>query len=53
MTHLYTSGRIRAAGNELMVLINKLTNWQRNQWAKAGYPTEPERVRHFLALKHR
>lgn len=19
-------------------VVNKLTNWQRNQWAKAGYP---------------
>ena len=34
----------------LRPLINQMTNWQRNQWAKAGYPVELEQVMHFLDL---
>lgn len=30
-----------------MALINRLTNWQRNQWARAGYPLE---VQPFLDM---
>ncbi len=41
-------------------LINKMTNWQRKQWAKStkkgskiikGY--RPDRIEHFLALNRR
>ncbi len=24
--------------SEFQQLVNSMTNWQRNQWAKAGYP---------------
>ena len=30
------------------ILVRKLSNWQRNQWAKAGYP---ENVGDFIKLK--
>jgi hypothetical protein len=45
---LMTAGLIPA---ELMPLINQMTNWQRNQWAKAGYPPDPIRIQFFLGLR--
>jgi len=36
---------------ELFPLINQMTNWQRHQWAKAGYPIDEQSVRRFLDLK--
>lgn len=38
--------------NDLMPLINQLTNWQRNQWARDGYSIDPIRIQFFLGLKH-
>jgi len=32
--------------------INKMTNWQRNQWGRAGYPMTPEKLEHFANLPH-
>lgn len=32
--------------------INKMTNWQRNQWGKAGHPMAPEKLEHFASLSH-
>jgi hypothetical protein len=45
--------RIMAAGRipaTLQFLINQMSNWQRNQWSRAGYPTDPIRVQFFLGL---
>lgn len=30
--------------------VNGMTNWQRNQWARAGYPKGLSEIRHFAAL---
>lgn len=39
---------------ERQVVINKMTNWERNQWAKAGYPVEPEEfTKYARAAMHR
>lgn len=27
--------------------VRKMTNWQRNQWARAGYPTDDESLEKF------
>ena len=32
-------------------LINSMTNWQRNQWARAGYSQKIERLRYFAGLR--
>lgn len=37
-------------GNGYMREVNRLTNWQRNQWARAGYPKD---LVPFLNLKRR
>jgi hypothetical protein len=31
-------------------LVNLLTNWQRNQWARAGYPQDVKIIRKFTKL---
>ena len=28
----------RLEHSEIQIMVNKMTNWQRNQWARAGYP---------------
>jgi len=33
---------------EFQVMVNKMTNWQRNQWAKAGYPGAARGPKHKL-----
>ncbi|HEX6959314.1 MAG TPA: hypothetical protein VF194_15130 [Ferrovibrio sp.] len=37
--------------------VNKLTGWQRNQWARAGYPgladKDPKPVRKFARMKRK
>ena len=37
---------------EVQRLVSAMTNWQRNQWAKAGYPglraKQPKAVKPFL-----
>lgn len=48
MSRLMTVGRIPTS---LMPLVNQMTNWQRNQWAKASYPTDPVRIQFFLGLR--
>ena len=35
----------------LQPLIARLTNWQRRQWAKAGYPKSATRLAAFLTLQ--
>ena len=36
-------------------MIEKLTNWQRNQWARAGYPgfrpPDPAKIKKFAGMK--
>ena len=32
-------------------LLNKMTNWQRNQWGKAGMSYDIETVKHYAALQ--
>jgi hypothetical protein len=34
---------------ELQPLINQMTNWQRSQWARAGYPNDA--VKRFTRLR--
>lgn len=36
---------------ELQPLIAKMTCWQRNQWARAGYPVMVEVVRAYLRMR--
>lgn len=31
--------------------VRRMTNWQRNQWARSGYPREAAKLRHFCTLK--
>jgi hypothetical protein len=33
-------------------VINRMTNWQRNQWGRAGHPMDLEKLEHFAALPH-
>lgn len=33
-------------------LVNRLTNWQRSQWARAGYPESDAAIQRFLELRH-
>jgi len=43
------------AFNEMMVrrdLIGRMTNWQRNQWGRAGYPQDIESLKHYMTLPH-
>lgn len=43
------------AGDHFRATVNALTNWQRNQWAKAGYPglrqKDAEKVVAFSAAR--
>jgi hypothetical protein len=41
-------GRIPA---ELQPYVNRLTGWQRNQWAKAGYPVEVRAVQRYARMR--
>ncbi len=36
---------------ELQPLINRLSNWQRNQWARAGYPESKAALKDFSRLQ--
>lgn len=29
-------------------VVNRMTNWQRNQWAKAGYPQDLDTIESFI-----
>lgn len=33
-----------------MQLIAKMTNWQRNQWARAGYPQDTETITKYTQM---
>lgn len=33
-------------------IINKMTNWQRNQWGRAGHPMDHDSLNHFAQLPH-
>lgn len=44
------SGKIPA---EAQPMINKMTNWQRSKWGKAGYPTDPSNLAKFVNLKRK
>jgi hypothetical protein len=41
-------GRISA---DVQPIVNRMTNWQRNQWAKAGYPVEPRSLMRYSRMK--
>lgn len=32
--------------------IGKMTNWQRNQWGRAGHPMDEKSIKHFSELPH-
>ena len=32
-------------------MVNKMSNWQRGQWGKAGYPETKEELEKFIDLK--
>lgn len=34
-------------------LVNKMTNWQRSQWARAGYPDDLKSLEHYSLLERR
>jgi hypothetical protein len=34
-------------------IINAMTNWERHQWARAGYPSPEKRPAFFAAAKRR
>ena len=38
---------------EYKALVRSLTNWQRTQWARAGYPESIEAVRKYAAMTRR
>jgi hypothetical protein len=48
--HVYRApGKIlRAPGK---ILVEKLSNWQRKQWAKAGCPTDLDSLNRFIRLQ--
>lgn len=58
-TQMYQQDATRARADErrligppeYMVFVNAMTNWQRSQWARAGYPKEF--VSQFSELIHR
>lgn len=35
----------------IQAIVRQMTNWQRNQWARAKYPIEIQKVQSFLHLK--
>ena len=35
---------------EVQVYVNKMTNWRRNQWARAGYSIHEEDLVKFVGL---
>lgn len=41
---------IKPIPRELQPLVNRMTGWQRNQWARAGYPVDE--VKRFTRLQH-
>lgn len=34
-------------------LVARLTNWQRQQWARAGYPEKDAEIQQFLGMERR
>jgi len=38
---------------ERQMLVNAMTNWQRTQWGRAGYPKSMKKIRRFCALERR
>lgn len=50
-----TKHEARSRGNvrqfeTLQDLVRRLTNWQRNGWARAGYPTKRAEIERLLDL---
>lgn len=37
---------------EALPIINQMTNWQRNQWARSGYPADEAALKAALRRKH-
>lgn len=33
---------------EVQAFVSKMTNWQRNQWARSGYPTSESQLQTFV-----
>ena len=40
-------------GTAQQVVIAKMTNWQRSQWGRAGYPQDMDRLHKFAAMERR
>lgn len=36
---------------EVQVYVNRMTNWQRNQWARSGYPKSRAQLERFAGLQ--
>ena len=34
-------------------IVRRMTNWQRNQWAKAKYPIDEVSLKRFATMKRR
>lgn len=37
--------------SEEQAIINRMTNWQRNQWNRAGSPMGKEQLEHYASMK--
>ncbi len=37
--------------DEIQAEVNKMTNWQRSQWARAGYSKRPQDLARFCTAK--
>ncbi len=47
----YTPTVRKREADPIQVQVNLMTNWQRNQWARAGYPKGMEKLEHFASLQ--
>lgn len=43
----------RTEKDELQVVVNKMTNWQRTQWARAGYPKKLKTAKMYQNMQRR
>lgn len=44
--------RMSTEDAERAAIINRMTNWQRNHWGRAGHPGELNKLRQFASLPH-
>ncbi len=50
---LATAKPRKVSTDPLQPLINKMTNWQRHQWAKDGYPKSAKKITAILKTERR